>query len=79
MPVIPEEGDNMTIIESNVSLCRWSPSYAARALAAMKAPTRDAIANSGATQIFVMEGMPVKNKRQTTCPLKVMLADGQQV
>jgi hypothetical protein len=50
-------------------------SYAARALAAMEAPTVDAIANSGATQIFIMEGTPVKNKRQTTCPLKVTLAD----
>jgi hypothetical protein len=75
MPVIPKEGDDMTIIVSNMSLRRWSPYYAARALAAMEAPTIDAIANSGATQIFIMEGTPVKNKRQTTCPLKVTLAD----
>ncbi len=79
MSVIPKEEDNMTIIASNVSLHRWSASYPARALAAMEAPTKNAIANSGVTQIFVMEGTLVKNKRHTTCPLKVMLADGQQV
>ncbi len=38
--------------------------------------TYDAIADSGATQIFVMEGTPVVNKRPTTHPLKVALADG---
>jgi hypothetical protein len=37
--------------------------------------TNDAIADSGATQIFVMEGTPVLNKQKTTCPLKVSLAE----
>ena len=69
----------MTIIASNVSSHRWLASYPAMALAAMESLTRDAIADSGVTQIFVMEGTPVKNKRLTTCPLKVTLADGQQV
>jgi hypothetical protein len=40
---------------------------------------RDAIADSGATQIFIMDGTPVINKRPTTNPLTVSLADGQQV
>jgi hypothetical protein len=79
MTVIPEEGDNMTIIASTICLHQWSASYPAMALAAMESQTRDAIAGSGATQIFVMEGTPMKNKRCTTCPLKVTLADGQQV
>jgi hypothetical protein len=79
MTVIPKEEDNRTIIASYVSLCQWLASYPAMALAAMESPTRDAIVDSWATQIFVMEGMPVKNKRRTTCPLKVTLADGQQV
>jgi hypothetical protein len=35
----------------------------------------EAIADLGATQIFVMEGTPVLNKQITTCPLKVALAD----
>ncbi len=69
----------MTIIASNVSLRWWLASYPATALVAVESPTRDTIADSGATQIFVTEGTPVKNKRCTTCPLKVTLADGQQV
>ena len=39
----------------------------------------EAIADSGATQIFVMDGIPVQSRRKTTCPLKVALADGWRV
>jgi hypothetical protein len=42
-------------------------------------PTKHAIADSGATQIFVMDGTPMINKRPTTNPLRVALADGCQV
>ncbi len=42
-------------------------------------PTKHAIADSGATQIFAMDGTPVINKRPTTNPLRVALADGRQV
>ena len=45
----------------------------------MLIPHQVAIADSGATQIFIMEGTPVTNKRTITCPLKVALADGWQV
>ena len=37
------------------------------------------IADSGATQIFVMDGIPVVNRRPTTQPLQVALADGRIV
>jgi hypothetical protein len=37
------------------------------------------IADSGATQIYVMKGIDIINKRHTTHPLKVTLADGWQV
>ena len=50
------------------------PSFSAMTIA-----SNAAIADSGATQIFVMDGIPVHNKRKTTCPLKVALADGRQV
>jgi hypothetical protein len=63
MTVIPKEDDDMTIIASNVSLRRWLASYPAIALAAIESPTKDAIANSRATQVFVMDGTLVKNKR----------------
>jgi hypothetical protein len=45
----------------------------------MTIASSEAIADSGATQIFVMDGIPVHNRRKTTCPLKVPLADGRQV
>jgi hypothetical protein len=47
--------------------------------AAFHLKTDDAIADSGATQFFVMEGTPVVDKRKTTHPLKVSFADGHQV
>jgi hypothetical protein len=37
------------------------------------------ITDSGATQIFVMDGTPVVNRRPTTRPLRVALADGRIV
>ena len=39
----------------------------------------EAIPDLGATQIFVMDGIPVLNRQQTTCLLKVALADGRKV
>jgi hypothetical protein len=47
--------------------------------AALTIPLNKAIPDSGATQIFVMDGTPVHNKQKTTCPLKVALADGCRV
>ena len=49
------------------------------AYAAMMIASNEAIADSGATQIFVMDGIPVHNKQKTMCPLKVALADGRRV
>ena len=46
------------------------------AYAAMTIASSEAIADLGATQIFVMDDIPVHNRRKTTCPLKVALADG---
>jgi hypothetical protein len=39
----------------------------------------DAIADSNATQIFVVEGANVINKCRTTRPIKVSFANGRQV
>ena len=49
------------------------------AYAALTIASNEAIADSGATQIFVMDGIPVHNRQKTTCPLKVALADGRRV
>ncbi len=39
---------------------------------------KDAIAESGTTQIFILEGTPVINEWKMTQPLKVALANGRQ-
>jgi hypothetical protein len=47
--------------------------------AAFRLTTDNAIADSGATQIFVIDGTPVLNKQPTTRPLHISFADGHQV
>jgi hypothetical protein len=49
------------------------------AYTALTIASNEAIADSGATQIFIMDGTPIHNKQKTTCPLKVALADGHRV
>jgi hypothetical protein len=84
------DDDDITVVTSNVSngsttsLESAFSSFAPRqqskwAYAAMTIASNEAIADSGATQIFIMDGTPVHNKRKTTCPLKVALADGSRV
>jgi hypothetical protein len=38
-----------------------------------------AIADPGATKIFIMDGTPVHNKQKKMCPLKAALAEGRRV
>jgi hypothetical protein len=84
------DDDDITIPTSNVSTHSSRPrSYKARAIkhiikneiacGAFRLTTDNAITDSSVTQIFVMDGTPVINKRPTTRPLKVSLADGRQV
>ncbi len=84
------DNDDSTVPTSNVSTQSLTPrSYKAWAIdhivqteiagAALRLTTNNAIADSGATQIFVMEGTPIVNKHPTTCPLKVSLTDSCQV
>ncbi len=75
------DDDVDTIVASNVSPKGQisPPPTIDFAQAVMPIREQVAIADSGATQIFIMEGTPVKSKRTTTCPLKVALADGRQV
>jgi hypothetical protein len=78
-----------TVIASNVSApttnlfkslaLRHFPTSRNYACASFTLKTNDPIYHSRATQVFVMAGTPVINKRITTNPLKVSLADGQQV
>jgi hypothetical protein len=84
------DDDDITIPTSNVVDKRWTiKSYHTGALkhivhqelagGVFQLPMKHAIADSGATQIFVMDGTPVINKRRTTQPLQVAMADGCQV
>jgi hypothetical protein len=79
--------DNNTVVTSNVSdgtNIEYQTAFATNVLTKQSCPQgtitpNEAIADSGAIQIFVMEGTPVLNKQITTCPLKVALADGRRV
>ena len=84
------DDDDITVVPSNVSngsrksLESAFSSFAPRqeskwAYAAMTVASNEAIADSVATQIFVMDGIPIHNKQKTTCPLKVALANGRRV
>jgi hypothetical protein len=89
--LVDDTDDDATVIMSNVTSNKRSrQSFKAQTLnhlvktenagfAGLRLNTYDAIADSGATQIFVMEGTPVVNKRPTTHQLKVALADGRTV
>jgi hypothetical protein len=79
LAVFDPEDDVETIVASNMSPPKVisPPDTIEFANAVMPAKPHVAIADSGATQIFIMEGTPVNNKRPTDCPLKVALADGR--
>jgi hypothetical protein len=81
---------NITVITSNVSngsttslelaFSLFAPKQQSKcAYNTMTIAANKAIADLGATQIFVMDGTPVHNKQKTTCPLKVSLADRHRV
>jgi hypothetical protein len=83
------EDDNITVVMSNVSdgksiiyqtvFSASAPTIQSSLQAVFTIAPNDAITDLGATQIFIMEGTPVLNKRITTCPLSVALADGCRV
>ena len=84
------DDDDITVVTSNVSngstasiksaFSSFAPSQQSKwAYAAMTITSNEAIADLGATQIFIMDGTPVHNKQKTMCLLKVALADGRRV
>jgi hypothetical protein len=79
--VLDPENDINTVVASNVSPrdVISPPATIDFANAAMPTLAKMAIADSGAMQIFIMEGTPVTNKCLTNRPLKVALADGRTV
>jgi hypothetical protein len=83
--------DYATVLVSNASSCKRAQASRPKpapnphvptknaGFAGLRLQTYNAIADSGATQNFVMDGTPVANKRPTTRPLKMALADGRLV
>jgi hypothetical protein len=87
--------DDITVVMSNARSKRGEPKRAPISLAytarrmfgnpmpqylnALTIAASQAIADTGATSIFVMEGIDVKNKRPATKPLTINLPDGRQV
>ena len=71
----PHDDDDATIITSN---CKTKYKKLECANAITIAPIH-AIANTGATSIFIMKGTPVKNLRTTNNPITISLTDGSKV
>jgi hypothetical protein len=87
--------DDITVIMPNATTKRLEPRRAQTSipatarqmfgnpmpqyLNALRIAASQAIADTGATSIFVMEGINVKNKRPVTKPLMINLPDGRQV
>jgi hypothetical protein len=76
------DDNNITVVASNSCSSRSTkisspaPAFAG---AVFKLKTKNAISDSGATQIFVMDATPVVNKWKTMCLLRVALANGREV
>ncbi len=84
-----QDDDDITVATSNVSTSTTGL-YKACVISALLQKenaagallhlnTNAATADSGTTQIFVMEGANIINEHRTTRPLKVTLTDGRQV
>ncbi len=71
----PHDNNNATIITSN---CKTKYKKVECANTITIAPTH-AIADTGATSIFIMKGTPVKNLRRTNNPITISLPDGSKV
>ena len=92
---VPDDDDDRTIVTSNCSnnvpvlTPRPHPMAAAahhlfgmpshEALNAITIEVQQAIADTGATSIFIMDGVDVDNKRVATNPITINLPDGRKV
>ena len=70
------DDDDVTVVTSNTSLPR--PAVEHHALGMMINPSH-AIADTGATSLFLTKGAPCLNKRRTQTPISVTLPDGRKI
>ena len=71
----PNDDDDTTIITSNCKT-KYKQLECANAITIAKS---HAIADTGATSIFIMKGTPVKNLRKSDNPITIKLPDGSKV
>ena len=71
--------DDVTVVTLNVLMPPPVLCSFANAMNAVTIARDHAIADTGATSIFIMEGVDVVNKRIATSPLQINLPDGKQV
>ncbi len=77
--------DDDTVAASNVSLprlaqvCAATPAPTDQVISAVTIARDHAIADTGATSIFIMDGVDVINKRVASKPLTINLPDGKKV
>ncbi len=71
----PQDDDDATIITSN---CK-TKYYTLECANAITIAKSHAIADTGATSIFIMKGTPVKNIRKSDNPITISLPDGSKV
>jgi hypothetical protein len=81
--IIEEEDNDITVVASNCSREHCAANSAKFApedqhYANMLIEMSHAIADSGATSIFVMEGTPMENIKSTMNPITINLPDGKR-
>jgi hypothetical protein len=71
----PHDDDDATIVTSNCTATYKK----LEVVNAITLAIKHAIADTGATSIFIMKGTPVKNLRKTNNPITISLPDGSKV
>jgi hypothetical protein len=70
------DNDEKTVVTLNSSATRQ---YLSKQVHAMMIKPTHAVANTGATSVFILERTPCKNKRLTENPITILLPDGTKV
>jgi hypothetical protein len=84
-PIDVDFSDDATVTASNVSIhhfahiCAAVPAPVGQVIIAVTIARDHAIADTGATSIFIMDGVDVNNKRVARKPLTVNLPDDRMV
>ena len=75
----PDDSDDATVVVSNTSKRKNSANTMSQVTNKIMIAPNQAIADTGATSIFIMEGTDIANRRVASSPLTINLPDGMQV